>query len=391
MRAVWAGLLVLAAGQAEAGLTLCNDAGTRASVAVAYAADGVWTTEGWWGIDPGACTVVLAGDLKQRHYYYTLSNDDAFAGDGYSFCTQAEAFTLSGADGDCAALAGEARPFGHIDTGPEAKDFTFRIAAAAAAPVPEQAPAKGESAAVPAAPSAAAPSTPSTPGAAASASQGAANPAQMPVPKTPAPSKDLDGLMAAASIPSFERGMTGEPFLVNAILQGCGPTESGGTGCTFYAEGARWIADAAGQSNPAAMAAMAALPRGTALLVSGDLTFFGDITAEAAVASIEPGQDPYAAQRAAMQGVWVSADDPQARIEIVGSEQTDSYGAEVMRVSVMMLSDFCGTAQGGVLMSVQQLGGDPADQMCYEVLSVTDRRMELSYLGRGNTLVYVRP
>jgi uncharacterized membrane protein len=387
MRAVWAGLFVLAAGQAEAGLTLCNDAATRASVAIAYAADGVWTTEGWWGIDPGACTVVLGGDLTQRNYYYSLSGDAGFTGDGYSFCTKAEAFTLPGADGDCAALAGEARPFAHIDTGPEAKDFTFRIAAVTA-PVPEQAPAKEQSAAAPAAPSA---SGPSKPGAAAAGSQGAANPARMPVPKMPAPSQDASGLMAAAAIPSFERGLMGEPFYVSAILQGCGPTEVGGTGCTFYAEGARWIADAAGQSNPAAMRAMAALPQGTALFISGDLIFFGDITAEAAIASIEPGQDPYAADRAAMQGAWVSADDPQARIEIAGSEQTDIYGSELLGVSVMTLSDACGGAKGGVLLSVQQMGGDPADQLCYEVLSVTDSRMELLYLGRGSALVYVRP
>ena len=342
-------------GPAEAGLTLCNDAATPASVAIAYAAEGGWTTEGWWGIESGACAVVQAGALTQRHYYYTLSGDPAFAGEGYSFCTKAEAFTLPEADGDCAALAAETRPFAHIDTGPDAPDFTFRLTGTA--------PAKGEA---------------------------AATPAEAPFDEIPLQAEDVAGLMAAAAIPSFERGQTGEPFFVNAILQGCGPTE-GGEGCTFYAEGARWIAYQAGASNPAALEAMAALPQGTALFVSGDLLFFGDITAEAAIASLEPGEDAFAAERAAMQGVWVSADDPQSVIEIAGSEQTDRYGGEVMRVSVMTLSEACGGAEGGLYLGLQEMGADPADQQCYAVLSVDGGRMELSYVGRGNTLVYVRP
>lgn len=355
MRAGLIGCLVLLAGQAEAGLTLCNDGGSRASVAIAYAADGVWTSEGWWGIDPGACTVVQAGDLRQRHYYYTVSGDAGFAGEGYRFCTKPDAFTLTGADGDCVAMAAEDRAFAHIDTGAEATDFTFRLAAA---PGGKQA--------------------------------DAAAPVAAGFDDIPLQAADLAGLMAAAAIPSFERGMTGEPFLVNAVLQGCGPTE-GGEGCTFYAEGARWIASAAGPSNPAALEAMAALPVGAALTVSGDMIFFGDITVEAAIAALEPGEDAYAAERAAMQGSWVSADDPQSRIEIAGSEQTDSYGDELLRVSVLTLSDVCDEAQGGVLMGLQEMGADPADVQCYAVLSVGKDRMELSYLPRGNTLTFIRP
>lgn len=344
--------LVLLSGQAEAGLTLCNDGAARASVAIAYAADGVWTSEGWWGIEPGACAVAQAGDLQQRHYYYTLSGDAAFAGEGFRFCTKPGAFTLTGADGDCAALAADSRAFSHIDTGPEATDFTFRIPAATRAKQ--------------------------------------ADAAQPAFDDIPAQAEDVPGLMAAAAIPSFERGQSGEPFLVNAVLQGCGPTE-GGEGCTFYAEGLRWIAYASGQSNPAAMEAMAALPVGAALMVSGDMIFFGDITVEAAIAALEPGDDAFAAQRAAMQGEWVSAEDPQSRVQIIGSEWTSIYGDELLAVAVMTLSVRCGEAEGEVLLGQLRMGYDPSDLQCYEVLSVDGERMELSYLPRGNTLVYVRP
>jgi hypothetical protein len=78
-------------------------------------------------------------------------------------------------------------------------------------------------------------------------------------------------------------------------------------------------------------------------------------------------------------------------IEITGSEQTDRYDGEVLRVSVLTLSDVCGEAQGGVMMRLQMMGGDPADMQCYAVLSVTGDRMELSYLPRGNTLTFIRP
>lgn len=349
-----AGVIVavaLMAGQAEAGLTLCNDGVAPASVAIAYAAEGVWTSEGWWGIEPGACAVVQAGDLRQQHYYYTLSGTD-FAGEGFAFCTRPDAFTLAGADGDCAALDAESRAFAHIDTGAEATDFTFRLAAGEA----------GKQ----------------------------ADAAQPAFDEIPLQAEDVVSLLESAAMPSFERGVIGEPFLVDGILQGCGPTE-GIEACTFYAEGARWIANAAGQSNPAAMQAMAALPVGAALRVSGDLLSFGDITAEAAISSLEQIDDPYATQRAAMQGEWVSADDPQSRVQIAGSEWTDIYGDELLAVAVLTLSDRCGDAEGGVLLSQQRMGYDPADMQCYEVLSVDARRMELSYLGRGNTLTFLRP
>jgi uncharacterized membrane protein len=343
--------LVLLSGQAEAGLTLCNDGAARASIAIAYADDGVWTSEGWWGIEPGACAVVQAGDLRQRHFYYTLSGTD-FAGEGYAFCTKPDAFTLTGADGDCAGLGAESRAFSHIDTGPEATEFTFRLAAVAA----------GKQ----------------------------ADAAQPAFDEIPLQAEDVVSLLESAAMPSFERGVIGEPFLVDAILQGCGPTE-GMDACTFYAEGARWIADTLGQSNPAALQAMAALPVGTALRISGDMLSFGDITAEAAIAALEQIDDPYAAPRAAMQGEWVSADDPQSRVQIAGSEWTSIHGDELLAVAILTLSDRCGEAQGGLLLSQQRMGYDPADIQCYAVLSVDGDRMELSYLGRGNTLVYLRP
>lgn len=72
MRGALIGAFVLqASGSAQAGLTLCNDGGSKATVAIAYAVGETWTSEGWWGIAPGECAEVQSGDLTRRHSYYT--------------------------------------------------------------------------------------------------------------------------------------------------------------------------------------------------------------------------------------------------------------------------------------------------------------------------------
>jgi hypothetical protein len=191
---------------------------------------------------------------------------------------------------------------------------------------------------------------------------------------------------------SFEQGLSGEPFTVNALLQGCGVTESL-EGCTFYAEGVRWVVAMGGANNAAALTAMAGLPINTPLVVTGDLISMGDITVEAAVAKIEPGvPDAFAQMRSDMQGKWVSQDDALAGFELVGSEQTDRYEGQDMAVNVVTFSDTCpGQDPFGPVFYSQQMGGDPADLLCYALISVTPQRLELSYVGRGNTLIYTRP
>lgn len=194
----------------------------------------------------------------------------------------------------------------------------------------------------------------------------------------------------AAMQATFEQGKSGEPFTVEALLQGC---STGGEldGCTFYAEGWRWTVARGAGSNAAALDAMAALPMNSPLIISGDMISQGDITVEAAVAKIEPGADAFAVNRALMQGKWVSQDDPLASLEVVGSEQTNTYDGQVVATSLVTFSETCpeGEPMGAVFFT-QEMGGDPANLPCYMILDLTADRMELSYVGRGNTLVYIR-
>ena len=343
---------VLAAGTAKAELTVCNDASAPRTLAVAYSQDADWQSEGWWTIDPGACKVVVAGDLTQRHYYYTLSDQPDFAGEGYAFCAQSQSFTLSPADGDCAAGSTQ-RPFADIDTGMTSASFTLKLRDSMA-PVIK---------------------------------------ADTEAPMIGVVDHAADASKAdAATSASFAPGSHGEPFTVNALMQGCGASEEL-DGCTFYAEGVRWVVSRGAGSNEAALDAMAALPVNAPVLVTGDSLNFGDITVEAMVSKVEPDQpDPYAALRDAMQGEWVSTEDRDARLSVTGSEQQEIYAGEVMAVSVVTFADACpGGEKIGAVFFTQQMGGDPEDLPCYAVVDLTPDRMELSYVGRGNTLSYIRP
>jgi hypothetical protein len=194
-----------------------------------------------------------------------------------------------------------------------------------------------------------------------------------------------------ASVASFAPGSHGEPFAVQGVMQGCAEPEL--DGCMFYAEGVRWAVTRGAGGNEAAITAMAALPVNAPVFVSGDMVSMGDITVDAMISKLEPGTpDAYAALRDAMQGDWVSAEDPQSMLSVVGSEETEIYGGETLITSVVSFADACpGGEPIGTVMYKQEMGGDPMDLPCFAVLDITPDRMELSYVGRGNTLLYLRP
>lgn len=337
---------------AKADLTFCNDGPSERQVAIAYSEKGVWTSEGWWTIPGSDCKVVVAGDLTRQHYYFNAPLNGVSRGE-HSFCVKSDAFTLSGADGDCALLGAESRKFSHIDTGETAKDFVFTLADEEVA----------ETAPEPATPE---PATPES-----------ASPE--PAPADP------------AGTASFAPGTHGEPFTVNGLMQNCEARDEGAF-CFFYAEGARWAVAQSGPSNPDALAQMATLSVNTPLLITGDMASFGDVTAEAVVSAVEPGTpDEWASLRDAVQGSWVSTEDPQSVLYIFGSEQFTVYAGETLDTSVMTFANACpGGEDIGPVIFTQTMGGDPMDTPCYAVLDATPDRLNLSYVGRGNTLAFIR-
>jgi uncharacterized membrane protein len=71
IRALWLGvaLTLLAATQAQAGLTLCNRTSYRVQAAIGLEKRAIVATRGWFRLDPGECKLVLDGTLDADMVY----------------------------------------------------------------------------------------------------------------------------------------------------------------------------------------------------------------------------------------------------------------------------------------------------------------------------------
>jgi uncharacterized membrane protein len=71
IRALWLGLALtlLAATQAQAGLTLCNRTSYRVQAAIGLEKRAIVATRGWFRLDPGECKLVLDGTLDADMVY----------------------------------------------------------------------------------------------------------------------------------------------------------------------------------------------------------------------------------------------------------------------------------------------------------------------------------
>lgn len=122
---------VVAAVDAQAGLTICNDSDASQDVSIGYKGEEDWTSEGWWIIEPNECATPIGADLTRRYYYLRAEKaGGAFKGEEYYFCTSSEAYTIVG-DTDCQERGYEREDFIEIDTGETGTDFTYRLTQAA--------------------------------------------------------------------------------------------------------------------------------------------------------------------------------------------------------------------------------------------------------------------
>ncbi|WP_299437606.1 DUF1036 domain-containing protein [uncultured Rhodospira sp.] len=110
---------------ALAGLEVCNQTSVARWLAIGYSQDGLWTSEGWWHLEPGDCVMPVEGDLTQRYYYYRAEDpSEQFEGDGYFFCAIPDAFLIAG-DTDCVARGYQELDFREVDTGESAVAYTL--------------------------------------------------------------------------------------------------------------------------------------------------------------------------------------------------------------------------------------------------------------------------
>ena len=97
-----------------------------------------------------------------------------------------------------------------------------------------------------------------------------------------------------------------------------------------------------------------------------------------------------ASDNPALEGVWVSLDDSKSMLEIKGNDWTDKYVGEKSFSSKFAIGDSCladknaKTNPKGKYITVF----DGSDKFCYYIIDVSDTKLNLSYVGRGNTLSY---
>ncbi len=110
--------VLLGAGPAEAGLSVCNKAARPVKVALGRFNGTRWMSEGWWHVDGRKCAELVGGSLPARFYYlYATDGQAGIWGGGKSFCTGAEdKFSIVGRGG-CAERGFDRRGFFEIDTG----------------------------------------------------------------------------------------------------------------------------------------------------------------------------------------------------------------------------------------------------------------------------------
>jgi len=114
-------------GAAQADLIFCNETRFVQGISIGYTYGDTFASEGWWNVQPGQCSVVVGGDLKNRYYYYRAEIDGGpFDGEGYFFCTTPDAYTIIG-DVNCNGRGYDRENFSEIDTGSSATSWTVTL------------------------------------------------------------------------------------------------------------------------------------------------------------------------------------------------------------------------------------------------------------------------
>jgi len=97
-------LLSLHGSPANASLEVCNEAGGKVWIAIAYVdQEGHWTSEGWWRADPDQCVPAFLGDPEGKFYYIHIERegDQLSTVGNHVFCVhRPDKFKIRGI-GDC--------------------------------------------------------------------------------------------------------------------------------------------------------------------------------------------------------------------------------------------------------------------------------------------------
>jgi len=91
-----------------------------------------------------------------------------------------------------------------------------------------------------------------------------------------------------------------------------------------------------------------------------------------------------------LEGTWISTEDLKSQIQVKSNSWIELYEGEKPDTLKFTLGDTCLANAGaksnpdGKYITVF----DPDGNRCFFIVKVNDSRLELSYVGRGNTLTY---
>lgn len=323
---------------AQAELLVCNKTDAKASIAIGYKADGAWTSEGWWNIPPRDCSVVEGGALKNRYYYYRVTSASYnWPGESYYFCTSSRAFTIVG-DKDCKARGYERNEFRQIDTG-EARSFTLNLTASGSPQNPEQ--------------------------------------------------SDYDEVPLHSEDETDPPGTHGEPYSIAGILSHCDVFDAT-MQCEIHNEGWRYVANSVDPTHQWMLEELLMLPVNTPVEIAGDMMSYEGLTANVTLREYSvTGQDAFARERAGVQGLWRSVDDPAYEVLIYGGTMEESHGGVPNEMSLMTWADTCDGADGDGPALLLKSFNDPAFERCM-ILQETAPRLVLFPVGSMRDLVFSR-
>ena len=320
---------------ADAGLEICNDTDARQTVAVGYKSGDDWMSEGWWNLDPGACDVVIGGDLENRYYYLLAqSRGWTFADENIHFCTTPDAFTITG-DTDCEGRGYRTGKFAKIDTGKTALHYVVQLAAFLRRDRPD-------------------------------------------------PARET----AKAAAPSAEAGERyGDPYQSDtARFQDC-VFETEAPFCTFHDNGTKFFVHDDGRTPSGVIRAMQGYLPGTPVDLHGDLIAIYDRTADIVLRRILPR--PYNRQDAVLeklQGQWYAVDDPASTFTVLGSERETVYDGAWSGLDYLGVATSCDRFDSGEYLIAR--GEESGETFCYGIESISDRELSLMFLPVGNYLDY---
>ena len=100
--------------------------------------------------------------------------------------------------------------------------------------------------------------------------------------------------------------------------------------------------------------------------------------------------DKVSAQVAQLQGDWRSVNDPKASLTVVGQEWIGKYENEIQESNNFAIANNCLNYGGKIDANGKFVVFPDDEEMCLAIVKLSKNKLNLSLVGLGNTLSYVR-